>query len=70
MENPLQLLVTRKIRETKRPFDSISFNDVFRELNDIVDKLSKEALLLHEDSIVTIASNEGGSLHVETTFIF
>jgi hypothetical protein len=35
-----------KIREIRRSFESISFLHVFHELNEIADKLSKEALSL------------------------
>jgi hypothetical protein len=51
-----------KTSKVRNMLVSISFQHVFRELNEKADKLSKEALLLQEGLLVTAETAGGGTL--------
>ena len=53
MENLLFQPLVEKFREIKNHLDSVSFHHVYRELNEIADQLSNEALTLHEGLVIT-----------------
>jgi hypothetical protein len=51
--------IKRACGEMKRTFEWISFAHISREMNVLVDGLSKQALLLHEGTYVEEEFNEG-----------
>ena len=50
--------------------EHIYFNKVFIKVNDQEDKLSREALLLQEGTLVIAGRNDSGTLTEEISFIF
>jgi hypothetical protein len=48
----------------------VSFQNVFRELNEFANKLSKEALLLEEGLLIIIKLMEGRASLEEVTFLY
>ena len=70
LENQLLLIAMENIKEKKRSIKSITFIQIYKELNEFFDKLSKEAFLLHEGYLATTETNERGYLLKEITPIF
>jgi hypothetical protein len=58
------------IREVSNKFVYVSFQHVFRELNEKVDKISKESLLLQEGLLVIFETSGGCSLLEEVMSLY
>jgi hypothetical protein len=52
LEKLLLKLLMEKLREIRNLFEMVSFEHVYRELNEIADQLSKEVLTLQEGLVI------------------
>jgi len=70
LQNLTLIPIVEKIREERNRIGYVLFQQVYRELNETADKLSKETLVLQERKIVIVETDETRSLPQEVISLY